>query len=528
VTTCDNGTTISDISVLPGNLPILTGTVSITGTAQVGKILAADFSNVGGSGDFLFQWKRNGTVNIGANSSMYTAVTADSGSMITVTVSRSDNSGSVTSAPVGPVTGIPVGPVTDPHGNSIDANPVLLEFLSAGGSKSLQITANVTWQIVSDQAWCGVSVSSGSGDTSINVSVSVNESFSSRTAILSVNNNELALTKIVEITQSGVDPSSVIIYASYSGNDANDGKSWSTAVKNISTAIHLAPTGGNVWVEEGTYPETVVMKNGVNVYGGFNRTESSPGNRGTRRSTLLNNNLFSMTNDFTMPTIVDGWILNTTSAVQNVYTNVVMNNCEFKSCIDISGGVISNSVISVVPFTGYLISVRSGGKVLNSRITGTMNTLSSLSTLIRLVGGRAEGCIISGSLLSNSSNPSYIVSYTGNDNYVVNCTFINITGASNFISIPWGSYSGTLNFVNNVVFPHNLSNGTTTGLYSANNLMGLATTAVYFLNEDYSPMSYSPAVNAGDNSFVTVDKDILGNPRIQGGKVDIGAIESSY
>ncbi|MDR0494701.1 MAG: hypothetical protein LBG95_03635 [Treponema sp.] len=80
------------------NLPALTGTVSITGYALVEEILTANTKLLGGSGTISYQWKR-GTANIGANSGTYTVQTADVGSTITVTVTRSGNSGRVTSAP---------------------------------------------------------------------------------------------------------------------------------------------------------------------------------------------------------------------------------------------------------------------------------------------------------------------------------------------------------------------------------------------------------------------------------------------
>ena len=428
--------------------------------------------------------------------------------------------------------GQPLGPVVDPHGNSIDASPAALNFTASGGSKSLQITANVSWQISSDQSWCSVSASSGTGNSSINVSASANESYSSRTAMLSISNSEFGLNKKVAVTQSGVDPSSVIIYASYSGNDSNNGKSWSTAVKNISTAIYLAPAGGQVWVEEGTYQENVVMKDGVNVYGGFNHTESSIGDRGTRHSTILNNG-FSMPTGvfgFTMPTLVDGFVINinaSPSAQQSaVNPNVTMNNCDFRQGLIVSGGTVSNSIFNI---NNYVIWVENGGKILNSRITIT-NTYAASVYLMQLTSGRLEGCIISARLYSSGSfTPDTLIAYRGNCN-VVNCTFQNISDNYGYAVRFFSNLgSGTLNFVNNIVMPiPSISNGSTIGLYSTNNLEKLATEALYFLDADLSPMSNSAAVNAGDSSFVTIDKDILGNPRIQGGKVDIGAIESPY
>ena len=79
----------------------LTGTVSIGGISggivEVGQTLTANTNNLGGSGDISYQWKRNETTNIGTNSRTYTVQAADIDSTITVTVTRSRNSGSVTS-----------------------------------------------------------------------------------------------------------------------------------------------------------------------------------------------------------------------------------------------------------------------------------------------------------------------------------------------------------------------------------------------------------------------------------------------
>ncbi|MCL2443328.1 MAG: hypothetical protein FWD13_07670 [Treponema sp.] len=79
--------------------PALSGSVNITGTAHVGQTLTADTSNLGGSGIISFQWMRSGNTVIGTNNNTYIVQTADLGYTITVTVTRSDNAGSVTSEP---------------------------------------------------------------------------------------------------------------------------------------------------------------------------------------------------------------------------------------------------------------------------------------------------------------------------------------------------------------------------------------------------------------------------------------------
>ena len=90
----------------PG-LPALSGTVSISGTAQVGQTLTANTSSLSGNGTISYQWKRGGDSTIGTNSITYTVQTADIGSTITVTVIVPGYSGSVISTPTAMVRAAP-------------------------------------------------------------------------------------------------------------------------------------------------------------------------------------------------------------------------------------------------------------------------------------------------------------------------------------------------------------------------------------------------------------------------------------
>jgi len=76
----------------------LGGTVSISGTAKYNETLTAVTSAItGNTGTLSYQWKR-GNTDIGTNSSTYTLVEEDIGSKITVTVSSSEETGTITSA----------------------------------------------------------------------------------------------------------------------------------------------------------------------------------------------------------------------------------------------------------------------------------------------------------------------------------------------------------------------------------------------------------------------------------------------
>ena len=129
-------------------LPALTGTVSITGTATVGQTLTANIDAIGGSGTISYQWRRGGT-NIGTNSNAYTVQTADIGFSITVTVTRSGNSGNITSTP----TSLVVGGSSDPETITITnvainvtgpAKGQIPDTIASGGTGNFTVGA-VTW-----------------------------------------------------------------------------------------------------------------------------------------------------------------------------------------------------------------------------------------------------------------------------------------------------------------------------------------------------------------------------------------------
>ena len=94
----DNSGSVTSMPTQVIVFPPLTGTVSISGTAKLGYSLTADTGALGGSGEISYQWKRDGATAVGANSSTYTLQDTDLGSTITVTVTRAENSGSITSS----------------------------------------------------------------------------------------------------------------------------------------------------------------------------------------------------------------------------------------------------------------------------------------------------------------------------------------------------------------------------------------------------------------------------------------------
>src|ERR1044071_2250868 len=77
---------------------------------------------------------------------------------------------------------------------------------------------------------------------------------------------------------SDIVPASTL-YIKTTGNDSQSGTSWTLAKQTIPGAIAAAAAGDQLWVASGTYTQLVTLKPGVAMYGGFNGTETSLGQR---------------------------------------------------------------------------------------------------------------------------------------------------------------------------------------------------------------------------------------------------------
>lgn len=109
-------------------------------------------------------------------------------------------------------------------------------------------------------------------------------------------------------------------YVTPTGNDGNGGTNWGAAFQHVQRAINAATAGDQIWVKAGTYFENITLKASTSLYGGFNGTELSLGQRNLAvNSTVLDGNQAGSV--VTMPvtvhseTTVDGFIVRNGSAL---------------------------------------------------------------------------------------------------------------------------------------------------------------------------------------------------------------------
>ncbi len=182
--------------------------VSQGGQTPASPEISLDMNNMefsAESGSKAFNIKSNTSWTVSSNQTWCSVSPTSGKNSGSVTVKVSENT--QTSARTATVTvkseiGILTVKVTQNEVNAaISLDTSTMEFTSSRGEQTFRITANTSWAVSSDQAWCSVSPSSGSNNGSVKVKVSENTQTSARTATITVKTD--AGTRTVSVTQNG-------------------------------------------------------------------------------------------------------------------------------------------------------------------------------------------------------------------------------------------------------------------------------------------------------------------------------------
>ncbi len=360
-------------------------------------------------------------------------------------------------------------------------------------------------------------------------------------------------------------------------SEAQDGQSWETAFATIQPAIDAAFSDGGceVWVAKGAYGEarvsyphnehsdvntgSIIMKEGVNLYGGF------AGNEVDRSSRDVEAN----------ETIIDG---STALEGANAYHVVVGANDAMLDGFTITGGKCSSNTIGDKTTTQSGAGM-CGGTAVNCKFADNWATYFGGG----MYAGIAMNCRFTGNISSNKGGGMYSCTavncrFSGNDAYdgggiyggtATNCTITNNTAtygggmyggvATNCIFTgDSATFGGGLNAgtAMNCTFANNqrstgsdINDGTATNcIFWGESAAGIRRSSVvyscvkagfagvgnialdpFFIDTasgDFRLRWGSPAVNAGTASGAPAT-DIRGVARPQGAGVDMGAYEMS-
>jgi hypothetical protein len=280
-------------------------------------------------------------------------------------------------------------------------------------------------------------------------------------------------------------------------DDSGDGISWGTAEKTIQAAVAEAAAGDTIVVTNGIYARISTANKAVTI---------------------------QSVNGATV-TIIDGFariacaILGSSSS----HTNTVLVGFTLRNGSDSSGGGSNYGTLNNCTLSRNRASKYGGGAYY-----GTLNNCTLSGNRAELGGGAYYGTLNNCTLTGNSAS-SGGGAYDGTLN---NCTLTGNSAASS----GGGSRFGTLN--NCIAWGNTLASGVTnnydggtfsyscsaplpsgTGNISVNPLFRLPAAGDFRLSPG------SPCLNAGTNGYVVGSTDVLGNPRIQEGRVDMGAYE---
>jgi len=332
-----------------------------------------------------------------------------------------------------------------------------------------------------------------------------------------------------------------------STNPAFPYTSWETAAKNIQTAINAADKGNMVLVTNGTYYHSskLIITNEI-VLKSFNGlgTTIIDGSNSHQCCCLKANNTitgFVITNGFSLNNS-GGYIEN--GAGVHLSGGGIVSNCL----------IVGNTIDGMYGTGGGVYN--SGGLVIDCEIRNNVSDLHGAGVLVS--DGTIERCIIHHNVDTFYSgggidawNSSVIMScliysnssYNGggirleSNSKIYNCTIVD-NSASNQGGGIYSDMGGNAEIFNSIIYNNNSQNyqtpGGSTFVFSycctipkpVNN--GNIDNDPQFVSAfDFHLKSTSPCKDSGTNIFyVYTSKDLDGNNRLRGAKVDMGAYEA--
>lgn len=324
-----------------------------------------------------------------------------------------------------------------------------------------------------------------------------------------------------------------IVRVSPTGNDANDGASWSAPRRSVQGAVDGTAKGGATWLAGGAYTGRATIR-GTSLLGGFAGTEIDPSQRAAGGTSILDADhmaeALNIQSNEGQALTFDGLTIQNgvNNGAQAYPDNLTFSNNTFQNnTAGFGGGIISfgtNVRFTRNRFLGNTAQWGGGAMYLG----GNNNTVddSLFTGNATTYGGSAINIYASQPLtLANNTIAGNTGTAAAVYLYGTPATITNNIIANNGAGIARDAgATSTVTLSHNDVFANtafnyqNLTAGATD--ISADPL---------FLNAaigDYRLAANSPAVDAGDDavlSFLTLD--VAGNLRIAGVHVDIGALE---
>jgi len=323
------------------------------------------------------------------------------------------------------------------------------------------------------------------------------------------------------------------IFVSIEADGTGDGTSWEQAFPTISAGITDATSGDEIWVQQGTYNEAIVLKDGIALYGGFHgdedileQREMDPAKTVIDAAGLQTNVVIAAKlNRIDTFTITRGYA----SQGRGIFcsnSDLIINNC-----------LITKNGISTDPrgIGGTILSEDSILVIKNSYITDNC-TQSSQNSIICIRNSNVQfvNCVVSRNIGWDGKREIFSIGTSVVN--IMNCVIVQNESNPTFFFFSSRSDVKIHNsIVKNSVREFNSLSSVLSDFITYSNIKGgwpgegnfdLDPMFVDAANGDFRLQDGSPCIDRGLAS-VAPATDIEGNPRPGGdGLVDIGAFES--
>ncbi len=316
-----------------------------------------------------------------------------------------------------------------------------------------------------------------------------------------------------------------VICVSVSGNDANSGSNWSQAKKTIAAALEKATNENQIWVSVGNYDETLNLKSGVHIYGGFKGTETTISAR-TEKSTIG-----GIAKTFcSKKTIVDGFqIIAAVSSNGGIWLtgNVAIHNCFIGDgevwtmrrfyCHGDNNEMNNCTIDDFMWYSGTQFTIEGSMKMINCFFRKNKSSLYVSGNL------KMYNCVMTNNDIVFENNGSI---------ELYNCTLANNNrifsgskGGNLYNCLIWNNSLRDKELQNSCIYVENKDNSKVK-LRHPSTTQGV--NASDWQTADWSITSGSSCINMGLSIYFPsndIKTDISGNKRVSGNSIDIGAYE---
>jgi len=343
----------------------------------------------------------------------------------------------------------------------------------------------------------------------------------------------------------------VIVYVTADGSSTADGLSWENAVT-LSRGRSLVnfyntqtpAIETQVWAKAGQYDLTsdaFQLTIPISIYGGFVGTETALEQRDwNKNKTILNQtatNKGVIFSNVECDATLDGWILQNGNRTVNGGCGSLYPGNVLRNCIIRNNKTTGNSVLL---FSGLATSSK---KIVIDNCL-IINNESGVSPLVTQITANAQVDILNTTIANNYSTATgtgYVVGIntaTGVTlNFINNIVYGNVLSDAT-VATSVSSTNATKILYNNAwdVAPGNGTRAnnvllSTTPFVGATSFIGVSdgTTKLFSSIEsaDFSLINGSSCIDAGNNTYMTNDRDLAANARIQNLVVDMGCYESA-